>query len=165
MFTSSSITKTRVCVHCWCWRCLDNSAWFLYASYREWTSLSFDMKTEESKLKASFTKEMAANSTTSSSCTVKVPVLVHSSPKPPHRPCVYQAKLPKPKATPSSCTSIKNPWVMWSAVVFAAVVIIVVFASLQGKTSADLRNTKHRVTKLESLVAALQKNIVDLEVR
>jgi len=124
------------------------------------------MKTEESKLKASFTKKMSLNSGTSTNSTVKVPVLVHSSPKPPHaRPCVYQAKLPKPKATPSSCTNIKNPWVMWSAVVFAAVVIIIVFASLQGKTSADLKKTKKKVEELESVIDAMRKNIAEMEVR
>ena len=123
------------------------------------------MKTEESKLKASFTKEMSLDSGTSSICVAKVPVLVHSSPKPTHRPCVYQAKLPKPKASSSNCTNIKNPWVMWSAVVFSAVVVIVVFAALQGKTSADLKNTRRQVQKLESMVDALRKNIAELEIR
>lgn len=54
---------------------------------------------------------------------------------------------------------------MWSAVVFTAVVVIVVFAALQGKTSADLKNTKTNVQQLESVVAALRKNIAELEIR
>lgn len=124
------------------------------------------MKTEESKLKASFTKDMSTNSgTTSSNCTVKVPMLVHSSPKPPNRPYVYQAKVPKPKAMQSSCTNIENPWIVRSAIAFVAVVVIVVFASLQGKTSVDLEYTKARVEKLESLVESLRKNILILETR
>lgn len=124
------------------------------------------MKTEESKLKASFTKEMSVNSgTTSSNCTVKVPILVHSSPKPPNRPYVYQAKVPKPKAMQSNCTNINNPWIVRSAIAFVAVIVIVVFASLQGKTSADLENTKDKLLELETLVESLRKNIVRLETR
>ena len=123
------------------------------------------MKTEESKLKATFTKEMSLDSGTSPNCTAKVPMLVHSVPKPTTRPCVYQQKLPKPRTSPSNCSNIKNPWVMWSAVVFAAVVVIVVFAALQGKTSADLKSTKKNVQQLESMVAALRKNIDELEIR
>lgn len=125
----------------------------------------FDMKTGESKLKASFTKEISLESGKSSICATKVPMLVHSSPKLTHRPFVYQAKLPKPKATPSNCSNIKNPWVMWSAVVFSAVVVIVVFAALQGKTSGDLKNTRQQVQKLESLIDVLRKNIAELEIR
>ncbi|XP_078372862.1 uncharacterized protein LOC144656512 isoform X2 [Oculina patagonica] len=124
------------------------------------------MKTEESKLKASFTKEMPANSgTTTSNCTVKVPILVHSSPKPPNRPYVYQAKVPKPKAMQSNCTNINNPWIVRSAIAFVAVIVIVVFASLQGKTSADLQNTKDKLLELETLVESLRKNIDRLETR
>lgn len=125
------------------------------------------MKTEESKLKASFTKEMSTNSgTTSSNCTVKVPILVHSSPKPPNRPYVYhQAKVPKPKHMQSTCTNIKNPWIVRSAIAFVVVIVIVVFASLQGKTSADLENIKGKVVELETMVESLHKNIVELETR
>lgn len=54
---------------------------------------------------------------------------------------------------------------MWSAVVFAAVVIIIVFASLQGKTSADLKKTKKKVEELESVIDAMRKNIAEMEVR
>ena len=125
------------------------------------------MKTEESKLKASFTKEMSTNSgTTSSNCTVKVPILVHSSPKPPSRPYVYhQAKVPKPKYMQSTCTNIKNPWIVRSAIAFVVVIVIVVFASLQGKTSADLENIKGKVVELETMIESLGKNIVELETR
>ena len=123
------------------------------------------MKTDESKLKDSLTKEMSVNSGSSPNCTVKVPVLIQNSPKASNKPCVYHAKVPKHSSCHSSCTNIKNPWVMWSAVVFAAIAIIIIFASLQGKTSADLKNTKNQVEKLESLVHVLRKDIVDLEKR
>lgn len=125
------------------------------------------MKTEESKFKASFTKEMSTNSgTASSNCTVKMPMLVHSSPKPAKRPYVHhQAKVPKPKHMQSSCTNIKNPWIVWSAIGFVVVIVIVVFASLQGKTSAELENVKNKVVELETMVETLRKNIVVLETR
>lgn len=126
------------------------------------------MKTEESKLKASFTKDISANSgTTSSNCTVKkVPLLVHSSGlNTPNRSYVYQPKVPKPKAEQSSCTSLKNPWIVRSAVAFVVVIVIVIFASLQGKTSTDLENAKSRVQKLESVVESLRENILILEMR
>ena len=125
------------------------------------------MKTEESKLKASFTKEMSTNSgTTSSNCTVKMPMLVHSSPKPLKRPFVHhQAKVPKPKHMQSSCTNAKNPWIVRSAIGFVVVIVIVVFASLQGKTSADLESIKFQVVELETMVESLRKNIDELETR
>lgn len=124
------------------------------------------MKTEESKLKASFTKEMSTNSgTTSSNCTVKVPMLVHSGSKPPNRPYLYQAKVPKPKGAQSNCTNIKNPWIVRSAIAFVVVIVVVVFASLQGKTGTDLEKTKDKVAKLETLIESLRKNIDDLETR
>ena len=123
------------------------------------------MKTEESKLKASFTKEMSNSGTSSSNCTVKVPILVHSTQKQPNRPYVQQAKLPKPKAMQSNCTNINNPWIVRSATAFVAVIVIVVFASLQGKTSADLESTKDKLVELETLVESLRKNIVRLETR
>jgi len=50
-----------------------------------------------------------------------------------------------------------------SAIGFVAVVVIVVFASLQGKTSAELENIKSKVVELETMVESLRKNIVELE--
>ena len=125
------------------------------------------MKTEESKLKASFTKERSTNSgTASSNCTVKMPMLVHSSPKLPKRPYMHhQAKVPKPKYMQSTCTNIKNPWIVRSAIGFVVVVVIVVFASLQGKTSAELESIKSKVLELETMVVSLRKNVVELETR
>lgn len=125
------------------------------------------MKSEESKLKGSITKEMSTNSgTTSSNCTVKMPMLIHSSPKPLKRPYVHhQAKVPKPKHMQSSCTNIKNPWIVRSAIGFVVVIVIVVFASLQGKTRADLENIKNKVVELETMVESLRKNIIELEAR
>lgn len=124
------------------------------------------MKTEESKLKASFTKEMSTKSgTASSNCTVKVPMLVHSSQKPPNRPYVQHAKVPKPKAIHSNCTNINNPWIVRSAIAFVAVIVIVVFASLQGKSSADLEKAKEKLVELETLVEILRKNIDRLDIR
>lgn len=65
----------------------------------------------------------------------------------------------------SSCTNIKNPWIVWSAIGFVVVIVIVVFASLQGKTSAELENVKNKVVELETMVETLRKNIVVLETR
>lgn len=65
----------------------------------------------------------------------------------------------------SSCTNIKNPWIVRSAIGFVVVIVIVVFASLQGKTSAELENVKNKVLQLETMVESLRKNIVELEAR
>ena len=93
-------------------------------------------------------------------------MLIHSSPKPPKRPYVHhQAKVPKPKHMQSSCTNIKNPWIVRSAIGFVVVVVIVVFASLQGKTSAELESVKNKVVELETAVESLRKNVVELETR
>lgn len=54
---------------------------------------------------------------------------------------------------------------MRSAIAFVVVIVIVVFASLQGKTSADLENIKGKVVELETMVESLHKNIVELETR
>lgn len=54
---------------------------------------------------------------------------------------------------------------MRSAVVFAIVSIIIVFAALQGKTSADLKRTKTNVRRLENVVEDLSINIAKLEFR
>lgn len=123
------------------------------------------MKTEETKLKTSFTKEMPVNSGTSTNCTVKVPILIDNNPKPVHKRSVCQAKVPKHSTCTASCTNIKNSWVIWSAVAFSAVVVIVIFASLQGKTSAELKRAKNKITNLESMADALRKDIADLERR
>ena len=48
---------------------------------------------------------------------------------------------------------------------FSAVVVIVIFASLQGKTSAELKSAKNKITNLESMADALRKDIADLERR
>ncbi|XP_068699157.1 uncharacterized protein [Montipora foliosa] len=124
------------------------------------------MKTEESKIKVSFTKEAPLDPNTSTNCTAKLPMIERSNSKPIQRPSVYQGRLPKPnRSSPSNCTNIKNPWVMRSAVVFAIGSIIVVFAALQGKTSADLKRTETNVESLENLVDVLRINIADLESR
>ena len=123
------------------------------------------MKTEEPKLKASFTREMPVNSGTSTNCTVKVPILINNNPKPVHKRSVCQAKVPKHSTCTASCTNIKNSWVIWSAVAFSAVLVIVIFASLQGKTSAELKSAKNKITNLESMADALRKDIADLEQR
>lgn len=65
----------------------------------------------------------------------------------------------------SSCTNIKNPWIVGSAIGFVVVIVIVVFASLQGKTRADLENIKNKVVELETMVESLRKNIIELEAR
>lgn len=65
----------------------------------------------------------------------------------------------------SSCTNIKNPWIVRSAIGFVVVIVIVVFASLQGKTSAELENVENKVVELETMVETLRKNIVVLETR
>lgn len=54
---------------------------------------------------------------------------------------------------------------MRSAIGFVVVIVIVVFASLQGKTSAELENVKNKVVELETMVETLRKNIVVLETR
>ena len=119
------------------------------------------MNTEESKLKCSVAKETHATN-----CMVKVPMILHSDPKPIHRSNGYHRRLPKPnQASPSNCTNINSPWVMRSAVVFAIVSIIIVFAALQGKTSADLKRTETNVRRLENLVEDLSTNIAKLEFR
>lgn len=124
------------------------------------------MKTEESKLKCSVAKETSLDIVSSTNCMVKVPMILHSDPKPIPRPNAYQGRLPKPnRASPSNCTNINNPWVMRSAVVFAIVSIIIVFAALQGKTSADLKRTETNVRRLENLVEDLSTNIAKLEFR
>ena len=124
------------------------------------------MKTEESKIKVSFTKEAPLDPNISTNCTAKFPMIERSNSKPIQRPSVYQGRLPKPnRSSPSNCTNIKNPWVTRSAVVFAIGSIIVVFAALQGKTSADLKRTETNVESLENLVDVLRINIADLESR
>ena len=54
---------------------------------------------------------------------------------------------------------------MRSAIGFVVVVVIVVFASLQGKTSAELESVKNKVVELKTAVESLRKNIVELETR
>ena len=106
---------------------------------------------------------MAVNSGTP---TNKVPILIDNNPKPEYKSSVCQVEVPKHSSCTAVCANIKRlQWIIWCAVAFIAVVVIVLFVSLQRKTSAELENAKTKIKNLESMVDDFRKDIADLERR
>ena len=129
----------------------------------QYSELISGMNTEEASLKKSF-KKMPTDSG-AASCTAKAPMLARSGEKPTHRASfIYHPRVPKRKGQ-LHCQRVKTPWIVRSAVAFALVIVVVIFASLHSRASTNLESADNKMNELESLVKVLQQNISDLEKR